>query len=302
MLTGILLSVLAAVMWTGNACAYSLVSRKRLPIVPFYALATAIGSVSAAAQVRWKIVLDGRAGNLAPLALIIVVCSIVNGAAVLLVLKAFRCGHHAVTWTLAQMAMVIYFLFSLLYWGEPASVFQWAGLCLVLGAMAMLAPSGAAGPGEGASQRDPPWHWLAFVMPAVLLTGMAQILFLIPSHWENGDPAGLRVFILLGTASLLAFGLSAVRGQRVGRPMVGPAFLVGICGSTGLRLSAVSGDILAPLKLSGLVYPISTVGTVILFAFCSRFLLRERFTAARWAGVALGIVGMVLIGLRGRVH
>jgi len=294
-LQGILFALLAAVMWTGNAYAYATVARRGLPVIPFYALACSLGTISAAAQVHWGILLGGQASHLPALMAVMLACGLANAGAMILILNAFACGHSAITWTFSQMAMVLYFLFSLLFWGESASGMQWAGLAVILVALAMLAPSGAAndGPRPGARGR-----WLALIVPAFFLLGGAQILFIVPSHWHEGDPARLRSTLLLAIAALVGAGLAVVLRQRIRRAMLAPALLMAVCSSLGLAFVTASGNRLAAAGHSSLVYPISTAGSVILFAPISCFVLKEQFSTARWLGLAFAIAGVVMLSVR----
>jgi drug/metabolite transporter (DMT)-like permease len=197
------------------------------------------------------------------------------------------------TWTMVQMAMVISFLAGVLVWKEPAQWMQYTGIAAVMATLLLCAAGGKAE--AGPPEERTPGRWLGYVLAALVLTGVAQVLFIVPSRWNLDVPSGLRPVVLLATGAVCAGGLALVRRVRFQRAMLGPALLLACCSVLGLLFTVRSGDFLAIHHLAGLVYPISTGATVVLFALVSRFGLREPFHASTWAGMALGVLGIVLL-------
>ena len=116
-----------------------------------------------------------------------------------------------------------------------------------------------------------------------------------PSQAAGGDPAGFRPLVVLATPGVITLAAAALLGQGFRREMLAPALMYACGAVVSLYVIAASADALAGLDLSGIVYAISTATTVVMFCLVSRFILRERFGPIKWAGVALGVAGIVLM-------
>jgi multidrug transporter EmrE-like cation transporter len=71
-----------------------------------------------------------------------------------------------------------------------------------------------------------------------------------------------------------------------------------VCSTLGLWLIALSGNRLAAFSLTGLAYPVTTAGSVVMFSLCSRFIFREPFHSTTWLGIVLTSAGLFLLGYR----
>ena len=294
---GVLLALLAAVMWTGNAWAYTLAARRGLAVIPFAALASGLGAIGALVLVDWHAPWQAQTPRDLAWPLIATALSGVTSAlSVIFQVKTFVLGHKGISWTVAQMAMVISFLAGVIIWREPAHGVQYAGLAAVLGAVALFMPR-EKGPPSAAPARAS-GRWLLYLLAAFAVSGMAQVFYIMPSRHEAQLCSGIRAGLLLATGAAFSGTAALLLRQGFRRAMLGPALILAVCSVLGLLFSAMSGNAFAACHLAGLVYPVATGGSVMLFALVSRFVLKETFHVATWAAMALGIAGIVLLSTR----
>ena len=217
--------------------------------------------------------------------------------------KAVQLGHLGITWTVLRCSMILPVLASILVWREvplypisPLLVLRSAGIALVLAAIALMGadrmrrePESRRGP----SARPKPWSWLAWLTVAFLAQGSWEIA-LRATRSLPSDQA--RVFFMsIVFAGAFCFALPAVgiaRG-RLGRRELTYGSLAGL-----LSLLASGCRIWAVRDLDGiLVFPVTTIGVVVLVQVLSIVLWQEETGVAGWLGFVLAIAGVLLLAI-----
>lgn len=291
---GLLLLLINAVVLTCFAIVQQQVARRQLALIPFYAVYSLLGCLLSL-PAFW---LGGGgplvvSGHFLLLAGITALSSLLTAVAVICCVAAMRDGHTGVVLAIVQSAMAVSFLAAIVFWGEPFSPLRVAGLALVVLMIVLLAPR------ERPAQAPQGLGWFALALLAFATNGIGQVLYVAPSHLPPAPGFTLlQVPVFMGAAFLALLPALVRQRAAVSRPLSGLALALALLGIINLALILVCVALLKPLALSGIVYPVSTAGGLVLFSLYSRLVLREEYTLQKWGGLAIGIGGLVLFCLR----
>lgn len=115
---GLTLILLTGLVWGAIGILMGVVARRRLDIFVFTAAGTLLGSVAAwVVFPQWTVLLEGQIPRGSSLILFLSIAGIAGVCGMLCLQKAMIAG--AVAWTVGQSAMVIPFLWGVLFLGEP---------------------------------------------------------------------------------------------------------------------------------------------------------------------------------------
>jgi drug/metabolite transporter (DMT)-like permease len=292
---GIALAVFIGALFGCVGLIYSRATRGDFDFMAFmqaYSLVLIAGAW--AFLVDWPALLSGEVQRPGQLVLVMVGGGLFAGSGMLCVQEAMRRGHHGICWTVAQTAMVIPFVTSLVFFDEQLTATRALGMVCVLGSVVTLGMS-ARGSHEEASEHKRGWFRLALV--SFLLLGMQQFMSSVPSQWEGWkDTARLRVPIYFTAQFVLYTVILSVRngnpGKRAWRWAVLMAVIV-LVGHIIMYFGVL--DVLSKHKRVALAFPVITSSSIIVMSLFSIFLLRERKNAATLGGIALGVAGVMLL-------
>lgn len=295
MLLGFLCIALVGIVWVLVGVVMTRVAAAGVSSIVFYATGCWIAAiVSWLLFADWSILMAGlppRAGELAGW---LGVSGTFNSIGQLLLIKAMKSGHKGVSWAIVQIAMLIPFLSSVLFWGEKISWPGIAGMAALLGAIVFMAQqrSGAEFRGPGGSK----FVWLCAVVGALTMIGSAQAFQAVPSYWTGwADEARLRVCLLaLGGALANTIWMVLLR-QKVSLPALRYGACWAVLALISYGLLFVGLDHLAAAGMSGYAFPLGQATCMIGFAFFSRFWLKEPFHWPARLGLALGLLGILLL-------
>ena len=127
----------------------------------------------------------------------------------------------------------------------------------------------------------------------MLCGGMADAMSKI--YEESGTPGmeTLFLFFTFATALVLCFALMLTKGQRIGKWEVFFGFLVGIPNFYSSRfLLRALGSLSAVV-----VYPVYSVGTILVVTLTGLMLFREQLSKRQWAALAMILAALVLLNL-----
>ena len=295
MILGVLYAVLAGLMWaTGGAILSSVVRRGKGPIA-FVALSSFV-----TVPALWLLVPDygvigsGEIPRLPELILFMALGGVSVGFAQLALQAAMKRGHHGATWTINNASLVIPFAVGVVFWADQPGLSNIIGVGMILGALMCLGV--ATERDEHTGRQKLHMVWFAFAMLAFVLTGLEQVAKSVPSQWVNWDDvARLRAPLTL-SASALVLQTVAIVGRRYTRDAPWKeAIAMGCLMVPSHFLIYLALDIFAAHELTGLGYPMAVCACLLGFAIYSVVILKERLTPLRAAGLALGIVGVVLV-------
>jgi drug/metabolite transporter (DMT)-like permease len=294
MLLGVTCAVLAGLMWAANGTILSRIARRGQDPVSFLAIA-GIGNAVAA----WAFVPDygalraGQVTRLLELAILMMVAGASVGVGALSMQGAFRRGHHGATWSINQAALVSPFLIGLIVWGDTLTLMGVLGAASIVACLTCLGI--AKGEGEHLDHKS---HrtWLGFALLAFALTSIELVLKAIPNQWTGWeDVARIRAPLSL-TGGMIIFQLIALAGKRYARKLPWIEIVVSVALIVPSQVLIFKTlDIFKTYDLTGLAWPVAIATCIVAFALYSVFVLKERMTLLRGLGIALGVVGIVLI-------
>jgi drug/metabolite transporter (DMT)-like permease len=295
-MTGEALALVTAFIFAGAAAQYGSASRRGYAGIPLVAVASLTATtVSLVLLVRWDA--WQQETHLLPLSVCMCVAGMAGQSGMVMVSHAMSRApsRMAATWTIFQMIMLAPFLWAVFGWGQSAAFLQWAALVPIGASLYLLQPSRT---GPGGAEQEPVGPWLRALGCAYLLGALGQTLMQEPSLRGWDDPMRLRVPLALGGGAVLLWTLAVFRRTRP-RPKQA---LRGI----GIGLTSCAGNFIVFLALDAatktgrtfIVFPTAVGGSVLLYAAFQFATRREPFTPYKAAGIALGITGLVMLGLR----
>jgi drug/metabolite transporter (DMT)-like permease len=288
---GLVLIFLTGVVWGGIGIVLGFVARRRWSVLAFMSAATTLAALGAwAFLAHWPSLLAGHVPRALPLVLLLTAAGIVGTVGMLCLQRAMTAG--AAGWTVGQSAMVIPFVVGILFLGEPPRLAGMLGLSAILGSLVAFSCNRRA-PVSG-SAADPGWFRQALL--ALLLLGIQQSLCMIPSSWEGWtDTARLRIPLVLisGAAALLAVSAKRRLCPEHGIWLLATLYAALVVGGQVLLFAAM--DRLRAEDRLALAYPIAIGVSMVAMALCERWVWRNRPTRSAWAGILLGLLGVILL-------
>ena len=213
--------------------------------------------------------------------------------------KAMARGPNGLVWGIMQSGLVGAFLMGVIFFGEKPTLFQLAGLLLILGgvlAMGIAKNNGSAARGK---------RWVPLALGALLLAMTTQCCNTLPSYFpEMGKNGILSRMLGGGLGSLLGFAITTLPGMIRKRDFGGRGewIIAGILILMGLAASFFfffrGLDRLAEIGCAGLGYPLAIGVCVIGFSLYSLLILKEKFARASLAGLGAACLGIIMIAIR----
>lgn len=295
-IVGLSLALLAATLTAILGAVFNFVAKKNLPAVSFYTAVSVLSFLGSLALVKWNVLLSGSENRLGQLVLTMAATGILNATQSLLLIKSMKYGHCGTTFLVFQSAMIVPCVSAVFLWGENLSLTQWIGLVAVLGMLSLTTSVKDDSAREGSLVKR---KWLLLVLPGFLCVGIVQVFALVPSHWEGWqDEARLRPPLMFLSSALAFMPATILLKQRFNGGIWLPALIAAVCGILFMVCLWGSADIMAGIGMSGIVYPIITADSVVLFGLYSFFVLKEQYQLRQCLGMLLGIAGIVLLGLK----
>lgn len=214
--------------------------------------------------------------------------------AFLLLKLAMDRGSQGIAWCIAQSAMVISFLGSILFLGNPSSPWQWLGMALMLGSLALF---GMAKHADGKAVNDATFFRLVF--GAFAMVGVGQFLRLIPGY-AGFSPETLTWRLPLQAPVGMVFWSVVCLSKGFWRPGAVWRHSVpyGIVVALGQVCFYLATDAADKLRITSVVMPVSIGTCILFFTLWCRFFRGERLSRGGWLAVALNVAGIALLSWR----
>ena len=206
--------------------------------------------------------------------------------------QSIASGPVSLTSLIGNCAFIIATWFGVIYAKETVSVFQLAGMAMIL--LSLFLCINPKKSGERLSTR-----WLLYCMAFFFAGGFIGIFYKI----FGKSPASSQVNGMMLSASVVSCVLFFVMGLIVNKasgnkmPCIKKeslAYIVlsGITGCVYIRMN-VSLSAIIP---SAVFFPVANGGIVILTTFAGAFIFRERLNKIQLSGVAIGLIAITVIG------
>ena len=291
MLNAVSLMLLTGVLWTLVGILFGAAPSEKDKLLSFFALN---GVFYVAFVYMTQMPSAAPVNEVLRLSVLILPSAIMELVAFLLLKLAMDRGSQGIAWCIAQSAMVVSFICSIIFLRNPSSAPQWIGMILMLASQVLF---GRDKQSAGKVGNDAAFFRLVFISFALI--GVAQFLRLIPGYagfspetmtWRL--PLSAPVGMITWTVVCLAKGVW--KPGKVWKHSLPYAIVVAL-GQICFYLAVDAAD---KLLLTYIVMPIS-IGTCILFftLYC-RFFRHERLSRGGWAAVAMDILGIALLSWR----
>ena len=129
--------------------------------------------------------------------------------------------------------------------------------------------------------------------------GIAGILQLIPSHVGRMTAINaLRVPLSLVVTMAFFLVLAVSTRQWPTRKHFRYGIPIAICMVSGQYALYAGADAFARHGISGVMFPLGASGSIVIFTFYSRLILREPFTRRMWGALVLVVAGICLLAIQ----
>ena len=211
---GWLFSLVTMLLWAAVALLYRHAARAGVGLAPLGAALSVLGLLVSTALLAGRLAVIGEALRTWRFLLVMGSAGALNQVAMLLLARSMREGPGASSWTICQSSMAVPFLYSLVFWHETARALQWVGLAAAAVSVVML---GMDRRSSSAPERQAGVGWLGWALASFAANGIAQVLFLVPSHhpeWVGVLPARVWIGQLAAAALFGAVAVASVVGAR----------------------------------------------------------------------------------------
>jgi drug/metabolite transporter (DMT)-like permease len=204
-------------------------------------------------------------------------------------LSALRIGNYALTISIYTMTFLIPVVFSVLFWKRPVNAVLAAGIAGIVVGIAMIT---TAGSGKEEKKTGLWLKWILFLGAAFFLTGIPQLSQAAAARLETIN-FWFYLFVCF-LSGAIAFGLYFLfKKIRLG-PSV---FYFGALAALG----SVAGNFFTLKSLGRLpetiVFPVSLAAPVIAAVLLSLLFFKEKIKPLGYAGIIIGLAGIVLLTL-----
>ena len=197
----------------------------------------------------------------------------------------------AITTAILRLAVVIPVIASILIWDEIPTTLQVVGIVTCLGALPLIGLRTKAREGEA----RPPITVGVIVVIVLLFVGIGIANLASKAFVESGVPDVNTTFVgvlfgVAGLAGLLAFLDPAWRQDLSG---VADGVRLGL-----INVASITFQVMALEQVDGIIaFPVQAAGGMTLNTLWAAWIWGERFAGKTIAGMAIAVVGLVLINV-----
>ncbi len=292
MLNGIILNLLCGLMFATLGAILGHTAEKKIDVYSYYFWGSMFAFLWSCSLIKWDGPLISHNGFWI-LAFWMFLGSMFNNIGHLLLYHNMKYYHRAASWAVAMSALSIPFIAALLFWKEPITAGGIGGLLMLLCGIGLLAAARKNG-GTGKTNLK----WLGLAIANFLGYGLAQTAMSVPSHCEGlNELAHLRTPLSALFCGLQQFGVILVirrRSPEAGAVKIGLVYsLVYFAALIGIYAAL---DILSEYKISRIFWPLGSGTCIVAFTIYSHLVKKEHFSRLDFAGLAVIIIGLLLLG------
>ena len=290
MTTAVSLLLLTGALWALVGVLFGAAPSEKDELYPFFALNGILFNVFVFAT---QPPAAAPAGEVLRLAALIVPSAAMEVAAFLLLKFAMDRGSQGIAWCVAQSAMAVSFVCSVVFLHNPASAARWTGLALALAALVLFA---RGKPSKGAVGNDARYFRLVFASFALI--GAAQFLRLLPGYADlSPETLAWRLPLQAPFGAVVWTAVCFAKRLRPSAAVWKIALPYAAVVSVSQIVFYRAVDAADALRATSLVMPVSIGTCILLFALWCGFVRRERLSPVGWTAVALDLAGIALLSL-----
>lgn len=209
-------------------------------------------------------------------------------------LQAYKYGPMSLTTLIVVAATIIPCIPSWIFWGDPITWNQIAGMVVMLTAIALILNVFSTVKGEQINLK-----WAVYAFLAFIGSGCAAICEKLMT--ATGNDAQTNEFILIGFAAGIAAMIVALMITHRKEPvtikpslrLAVPTLLIGVCTCIA---SVITVAVLALLPVS-VVFMINNGARLVIVTVIDILFFKEKIKKSQYAGLVLGILGIVLLSI-----
>jgi drug/metabolite transporter (DMT)-like permease len=290
---GLGLMVACSCFGMGIGIASNLAARKNAPAILFYTMVSLLVCLFSLAFVDWNHLSFDSSSRFWQLVLVISTTGVLNAISCVLLVKTMQYGSSGISYAIFQAAMIIPCLSAAIFWGEKLVPRQVLGLFMILIMLGLITSDKSGTVGENTF-----FKWIVLAVIVFTLQGVAAAFALVPSTWKNwNDSARIRPLIMFLSSFIVLLPMTRLEKEPVSiRALWLPTCISAVCSIAYIMCLWASADIMAKVGKAGIIYPIVTSGTVVLFGAYSLFVLKEKYKLQQYIGLLFGVIGIILLG------
>ena len=289
MTAAILLMLLTGVLWGVVGVLFGMAPEEKNRLYAFFSLNGIL--FNAFVWITQAPSASAPVGEVLRLAGLIVPSAIMEVFAFLLLKIAMNRGSQGIAWCIAQSAMAVSFVCSIVFLRDPSSAAQWTGMALSLASLVLFARDKPTK--EGASNDT---VFLLCSFGAFVLIGVGNFLRLVPGNMGL-SPESLTWRLPLQTPVAMVFWTAVCLAKGIWNP--GRVWRQAVPYAANLAVGGfifyAATDAADKLRITPVVVPVVTGTCILLFALWCHFFRGERLSRGGWLAVALNIAGLALL-------
>jgi drug/metabolite transporter (DMT)-like permease len=295
MVEGILLTVLAGLIWATVGVVMSHVASSGRSVSSFYATAGLLSAAMAAAfVVDWPVLLSGGNRDAGSILLWAGLTGVSNAVSKALMVIAMRRGHRGAIVAICNASMILPFVAAAILWRESHSTVSWVGVAGIVCALALLVRKGRSEE-EGSPAAS---GWLLLVIVAFVILGLGRTAAGVPSKLGLVDAARLRPVAALLVQGVIHVAIMLKLRIPFDRRLLPHAVAWATLAVVSYVVLFRALDLLSPYDMMGIVFPTAVGICVVAFSIYSHLRLHEPYDRRTLTGLALALLGLGLIAVR----
>lgn len=213
------------------------------------------------------------------------------GAATIFSTLALSCGHLSLTSLISSFSLMIPTFYGLLFLREPAGIGFIPGLITLSASLFLINKKE-----QGAAFR---LKWFLFVMIAFLGNGMCSVAQKMQQLAFDGMyKSEFMIMSLAIVAAVMCIAIVITERKHFADYAAGGWHLALGCGILNGAVNLLV-MILSGMMSVSLMFPLVSVGGIVVTFFVSKFLYKEKLTKAQYLGFSLGITAIILLNIKG---
>lgn len=293
--TGILFTILTAVLWSGVAAGYRKAGKSGTSLLSLGLLISSLVALISILIALPSLQTGFNRDRLFTLVVMMAASGMTSQCAMIMMARAMDIGHSAITWVITQSAIAVSFLYSIFFLNQTAQLHHTTGLVLLMLSFVFHARKkkrdSEVSPGNSI-------RWVLLTVLSFGFIGASQCLILTISSWQDmGAEAHLRIPVSFFSAACLFAILCLSRKKYPNRSTLKFGLPMAAIVSGGQFTLFIAADRLAATNLSSIVFPVAIGGSILGFSLISRFFFKEHFTKRTWAGIALNTIAIILLAI-----
>ncbi len=293
--SGILFTILTAVLWSGIAAGYRKAGKTQTSLLSLGLIISCMVTTISFLIALPSLYSGFNRERLVPMAVMMAVSGMTSQCAMIMMARAMNIGHSAITWVITQSAIAISFLYTIVFLNQTAQIHHTTGLVLLMLSFVLHARKKK---NDSRVSSGSSIHWLFLTILSFCFIGASQCLILTISSWKDmGAEVHLRIPISFFAAACLFAILCIARKTAPDRGTLKFGIPMAAIVSGGQFTLFIAADRLSAVNLSSIVFPVAIGGSILGFSLVSRFILKERFTKRTWAGIVLNTIAIILLAI-----